>query len=78
MLLGLTKVKTLNSKSEARNKFLIIKLSAIGEVVPSLPFVEVVSDRFNSAKIDWVVEEDKLSGVEGHPDLCSGAISTRL
>jgi len=46
---------------------LIIKLSAIGDVVHSLPFLEVLRDRFPFSGIDWVVEEDASGIVEGHP-----------
>ena len=48
---------------------LVIKLSAVGDVVHSLPFLEVLRDRFPSAMIDWVVEEDASGIVEGHPDI---------
>jgi heptosyltransferase-1 len=48
---------------------LIIKLSAIGDVVHSLPFLEVLRDRFPLAVIDWVVEEDASDIPEGHPDI---------
>jgi heptosyltransferase-1 len=46
---------------------LIIKLSAIGDVVHSLPLLEVLRKRFPHAIIDWVVEEDASGIVEGHP-----------
>jgi heptosyltransferase-1 len=48
-------------------KILIIKLSAIGDVVHSLPFLEVLRDTFPFAIIDWVVEEDASGVAEGHP-----------
>lgn len=48
---------------------LIIKLSAVGDVVHSLPFLEVLRDRFPSAMIDWVVEEDASGIVESHPKI---------
>ena len=48
---------------------LIIKLSAIGDVVHSLPLLEVLRGRFPSARIDWVIEEAASGIVEGHPDL---------
>ena len=48
---------------------LIIKLSAIGDVVHSLPFLEVLRDGFPFAMIDWVVEEDASGIAEGHPDI---------
>ncbi|HUU39927.1 MAG TPA: glycosyltransferase family 9 protein, partial [Desulfatiglandales bacterium] len=46
---------------------LIIKLSAIGDVIHSLPLLEVLRGRFPSAKIDWVVEEDASNVLEDHP-----------
>ena len=48
---------------------LIIKLSAIGDVVHSLPLLEVLRGRFPSSRIDWVIEEAASNIVEGHPDL---------
>lgn len=48
---------------------LIIKLSAIGDVVHSLPLLEVLKDRFPLSKIDWVVEEDASGIIEDHPDI---------
>jgi heptosyltransferase-1 len=45
---------------------LIIKLSAIGDVVHSLPLLEVLRERFPHAIIDWLVEEDASGIVEGH------------
>jgi len=48
---------------------LIIKLSAVGDVVHSLPFLDVLRDRFPSAMIDWVVEEDASGIVESHPEI---------
>ena len=48
---------------------LIIKLSAIGDVVHSLPLLEVLRGRFPSARIDWVIEEAASGIVDGHPDL---------
>jgi heptosyltransferase I len=49
------------------HSILIIKLSAIGDVVHSLPLLEVLRERFPIAKIDWLVEEDASGIVEGHP-----------
>ena len=52
---------------KGKPNILIIKLSAVGDVVHSLPFLEVLRDRFPSAMIEWVVEEDASGIVEGHP-----------
>ena len=59
----------INALENKRPNILIIKLSAIGDVVHSLPFLEVLRDRFPSSRIDWVVEEDAGGIVEGHPDI---------
>jgi len=48
---------------------LVIKLSAIGDVVHSLPLLEVLKDRFPLSNIDWVVEEDASGIIEDHPDI---------
>jgi lipopolysaccharide heptosyltransferase I len=45
---------------------LIIKLSAIGDVVHTLPFLEVIRENFPNARIDWVVEEASSQIIEGH------------
>jgi len=48
---------------------LIIKLSAIGDVVHSLPFLEVLKGKFPSSTVDWVVEEDAVGILQGHPNI---------
>ena len=58
-------------------KILIIKLSSIGDVVHSLPFLEVIKDNFPSARIDWLVEEASSLILEGHPALSRIIISRR-
>jgi heptosyltransferase-1 len=49
------------------HSILIIKLSAIGDVVHSLPLLEVLRQQFPIARIDWLVEEAASGIVEGHP-----------
>lgn len=58
-------------------KILIIKLSSIGDVVHSLPFLEVINKNFPSAQIDWLVEEASSLILEGHPALSHIIISRR-
>lgn len=48
---------------------LVIKLSAIGDVVHSLPLLEVLKNRFPLSKIDWVVEENASDIIRNHPDI---------
>ena len=58
-------------------KILIIKLSSIGDVVHSLPFLEVIRNQFPHALIDWVVEQEAASIIKGHPALNNLIISKR-
>ena len=44
-----------------------MKLSAIGDVVQSLPALEAVKKTFPESEIDWVVEEAAAGILEGHP-----------
>lgn len=48
-------------------RILIVKLSAIGDVVQALPCLEAVKKTFPGSKIDWVVEEAAAGILEGHP-----------
>ena len=56
---------------------LIIKLSSIGDVVHSLPFLEVVKRHFPEAQIDWVVEEESSQIVMGHAAIRRLIVSRR-
>ncbi|MDM8537884.1 lipopolysaccharide heptosyltransferase II [Desulfobacterales bacterium HSG17] len=46
---------------------LIIKPSALGDIVHSLPFLAAVKKQFPDAKIDWVVAHGLHTFLEGHP-----------
>jgi heptosyltransferase I len=56
---------------------LIIKLSAIGDVVQSLPFLETLRNTFPGARIDWVVEEPSSQILLGHPAIDRVIVSQR-
>ena len=50
-------------------KILIVRLSAIGDVVHALPALKSLRANFPDSEISWLVE-DKASGVlSGHPDI---------
>jgi lipopolysaccharide heptosyltransferase I len=59
------------------NSILIVKLSAIGDVVHSLPLLEVLRKNFPEARIDWLVEEEGSQIIEGHKDLDRVIVSHR-
>lgn len=48
-------------------KILIIKLSAIGDVVQALPALEAIKKAHPASEIDWVVESAAAGILEGHP-----------
>ena len=50
-------------------KFLIVKTSAIGDVVQTFPVLDYLRSRFPEAQIDWVVERAAASLLLSHPQL---------
>lgn len=48
-------------------KILIVKLSAIGDVVQTLPAMEALKKFYRGSEITWVVEESAAGILEGHP-----------
>ncbi len=48
-------------------KILIVKLSAIGDVVQTLPALEALKKNYPDSEITWVVEEPAAGILEGHP-----------
>ncbi len=48
-------------------KILIIKPSALGDIVHSLPFLAAVKKQFPAARVDWVVARGLHTFLEGHP-----------
>ncbi len=58
-------------------RILIIKLSAIGDVVQTLPALEAIKKTFPDSEITWVVEEAASGILEGHPLIDHLLISRR-
>ena len=58
-------------------EILIVKLSAIGDVVHALAFLDVLHQNLPKAKIDWLVEKDAANIIEGHPAIRRVIISGR-
>ena len=48
---------------------LIIKLSAIGDVTHTLPFLEVLRANYPDSRIDWLIEKGASEIIEGHESL---------
>ncbi|MCK9419343.1 MAG: lipopolysaccharide heptosyltransferase II [Nitrospirae bacterium] len=58
-------------------KILFIKLSAIGDVVQTLPALEAIKKLYPDSEITWVVEEAAAGILEGHPLIGRLLISRR-
>ena len=56
---------------------LIIKLSAIGDVIHTLPALNAIRKQYPKAHITWLVEEDASSLIEDHKTLDRILISKR-
>jgi len=66
-----------STRGEDPRYILIVKLSAIGDVIQTLPMVKALKNRYPMARIDWLVEEDASDILRGHPVLDRVIISRR-
>ncbi|MFP4390170.1 MAG: glycosyltransferase family 9 protein, partial [Desulfococcaceae bacterium] len=58
-------------------KILIVKLSAIGDVIHALPAVVALRRAYPDARIDWAVESAAAGLLENHPALDRVLVSHR-
>ena len=58
-------------------EIVIIKLSAIGDVIHTLPALELLHRHFPESRITWVVEEKAAGIVSGHPSINKVIVSKR-
>ncbi|MBU4344887.1 MAG: lipopolysaccharide heptosyltransferase I, partial [Proteobacteria bacterium] len=58
-------------------KILIVKLSAIGDVIHTLPALNAVRKQYPDAHITWLVEEAAYSVIKGHKALDRIIVSKR-
>ena len=68
-----------DSSRQARESFniLIVKLSAIGDVIHTLPSLAELRRLYPKAHITWVVEEAAADLILGHPHLDDVLVSRR-
>jgi heptosyltransferase-1 len=55
--------------SDTPLRFLIVRLSSIGDIVHALPAAAALGDTYPTAEIDWVVESRHADLLEGNPYL---------
>jgi heptosyltransferase I len=53
----------------SEQRFLLIRLGSLGDVIHALPAAAALRDTFPSAQIDWVVDSKWSRLLEGNPDL---------
>lgn len=70
-----TKMATLISQSKFRKKsikpcsILIVKTSAIGDVIQAFPVLEYLRSKYPTAQIDWVAEQAIVPLLKAHPQI---------
>jgi heptosyltransferase-1 len=50
-------------------RFLLVRLGSLGDVVHALPAASALRDTFPAARIDWVIDAKWLRVLEGNPDI---------
>ncbi|KIX12925.1 lipopolysaccharide heptosyltransferase II [Dethiosulfatarculus sandiegensis] len=58
-------------------RILIVKLSALGDVVQSLPVAMAIKKHWPDSRLDWLVESPSVGLVQGHPAVDRVLISPR-
>ena len=53
----------------SHHRFLLVRLSSLGDVVHALPAASALRDAFPDARIDWVIDARWQRLLEGNPDL---------
>ncbi len=50
-------------------KILLVRFSALGDVIQTLPILTMLRDAFPEAKIGWAIDTELAPAIEGHPAL---------
>lgn len=62
---------------DGAGRILLIKPSALGDVVHSLPVAATLHRRYPNVRLDWLVEEEAADIVTGHPAVAEVLVSGR-
>ncbi len=62
---------------DGAERLLLIKPSALGDVVQALPVAATLGRRYPNIRLDWLVEEEAADIVRGHPDVAEVVVSGR-
>ena len=61
----------------AEQRFLLVRLGSLGDVIHALPSAASLRDTFPDARIDWVVEGKWARLLQGNPDITSVVVLDR-
>lgn len=53
----------------AEERFLILRMGALGDIIHTLPAVSALRESFPQARIDWLVDRKWLAVLDGNPDV---------
>jgi len=57
------------SREPKPDKILLVRFSALGDVIQTLPILSMLREGFPEAKIGWAIDTELAPAIEGHPDL---------
>jgi heptosyltransferase-1 len=58
-----------NRENQSEQRFLLVRLSSLGDVIHALPAASALRDTFPNARIDWIIDPRWKRLLEGNPDL---------
>jgi heptosyltransferase-1 len=70
-------VAELPVRLDGARRILLVKPSALGDVVHTLPVVATLHRRYPTVLLDWLVEEEAAPLVQGHPAVAEVVVSGR-
>jgi lipopolysaccharide heptosyltransferase I len=70
-------VGALPIRLDGARRILLVKPSALGDVVHTLPVVATLKRRYPHVPLDWLIEEEAAPLVEGHPAVAAFVVSGR-
>ncbi len=70
-------MSSLPIRLDGAGRILLVKPSALGDVVHALPVAATLRRRYPSIPLDWLVEEEAADIVRGHPALSGVVVSGR-
>jgi lipopolysaccharide heptosyltransferase I len=70
-------VGTLPIRLDGARRILLVKPSALGDVVHALPVAATLKRRYPAIPLDWLVEEEAADIVRGHPAVAEVVVSGR-